>query len=82
LSQPQVLQGLLNRATINKRRNQCEADRGCLNAQFLEALRNDLVLFQLLKATYTSTKSTLETAMKRTINTAQRRRQLMNTGKQ
>lgn len=69
---PQVLQRFLNTAAINKkRRNKCEVVGGCLNAQFLKALGNDFGLLQLLRTTYTSTRSTLEIAMKRTINIAQ-----------
>ena len=55
---------------------------GCLNAPFLEALRNYFGLLQLLRATYTSARSTLEIAMKGNINAAQGRRKPMNTGKQ
>lgn len=60
----------------------CEVAGGCPKPQFLEALRNYFGLLQLLRAVYTSTRSTLEIAKKGNVNAAQGRRKLRNTGKQ
>lgn len=47
---PQALQGFLHTAT-KPQRNKNAVAQGCLNAQCLEALRNDFGLFRFLRAT-------------------------------